>query len=582
MRSVYQRFALIFMAVGVLIFPTGVQAQIESRTEGIRSFDSRIEIQPSGSLIITETIDFYTPTPRHGIYRQIPYRYNRDGWRFTTRVDQVQVRADGDRVDVEQSTDGKFLELKIGDADETFTGSKQYTIRYRVTQAVQATANNTPELYWDIVGESWQLPIAHTTATVISPSEFTSLLCYSGPFGSDDGECALTPSGSRTIQLQYDQEITYGDNVTVQLGLDPAGLVQAPSTSDRAWWWFKDHWPMALLFVAPGFMLRAYWKHGRDWWYGGSLHLPSTTSPLRQYLPWALPSTPMSYEPPKDVSPGEAGILLNEKSDPTFLVAEILELAHRGHLKVERRDKKKYWFVKLSPKKSALPLNPAQTLLLDGIFASGDEVSLETLKGTFYTTAQKVQQQMEQQLLERGLVVGKPSAIRTKWLILGMVSSGVLCAVAVALLNPFVPLIVIPIEIVALIICFACGWAMPARTAAGSNLAWHIKGLQKTIQRGAWREKIKEKHLFVEEVLPFAVALGVVKQLTRDLKDLNLKPPEYANALVHNGFVSSSLVNSFSSSAASSFAPPSSSSSGWSGGGGSSGGGGGGGGGGSW
>jgi uncharacterized membrane protein YgcG len=290
----------------------------------------------------------------------------------------------------------------------------------------------------------------------------------------------------------------------------------------------------------------------------------------------------MSYEPPEDLSPGEASILLQEHVTPVAVVAEILDLARKKYLTLERRGKKEYWFVQTSPSRNSAPLSEAQQTLLDGIFAGRKEVSLETLKGTFYTTVQKVQQQLEAQLVSKKMVSGKPSTVRGSWIALGVTSSMLTGFLAGGLLSPFLPALFWILAGLAVIICLACGFAMPHRTAAGSNATWKLKGLQKTIQRGAWREKIKEKHLFIEEVLPFAVALGVVKQLSRDLKNLHIQPPEYAQALIANGMLSNSLVQGFSSTATQSFSPPSSSSSGWSGGGGSSGGGGGGGGGGSW
>lgn len=90
-----------------------------------------------------------------------------------------------------------------------------------------------------------------------------------------------------------------------------------------------------------------------------------------------------------------------------------------------------------------------------------------------------------------------------------------------------------------------------------------------------------EKHLFIEEILPFAVALNVVDQLSRDMKELGLEPPKYMGG---TNFGTAAFVSSFTSDlgAGLTYNPSSSSSGGGGFGGGSSGGGGGGGGGGSW
>jgi len=119
---------------------------------------------------------------------------------------------------------------------------------------------------------------------------------------------------------------------------------------------------------------------------------------------------------------------------------------------------------------------------------------------------------------------------------------------------------------------------MPQKTAVGNNLWMQVRGLKQSINYGKWREIIKEKNLFIEEVLPFAVSLGVIDRLAKDMKDLDIEPPDYFHAGA-SGSLSQDFVSQFNNDMNSSIAyNPSSSSSGGS----FSGGGGGGGGGGSW
>jgi uncharacterized membrane protein YgcG len=132
---------------------------------------------------------------------------------------------------------------------------------------------------------------------------------------------------------------------------------------------------------------------------------------------------------------------------------------------------------------------------------------------------------------------------------------------------------------------------MPKRKAWGYSLFRQSMGLKHYLEIGKWREEIAEKNLFVGEMLPLAIALGVVDKLANDMKELGIKPPNYMGNFTTAAFVHD--FNRFSSTAATNLttAPQSShwsGSSSWSGGsgfscgGGFSGGGGGGGGGGSW
>jgi len=104
---------------------------------------------------------------------------------------------------------------------------------------------------------------------------------------------------------------------------------------------------------------------------------------------------------------------------------------------------------------------------------------------------------------------------------------------------------------------------------------------------GKWREEITEKNLFFEEILPLAMALGIVDKLTKEMADLGVEPPKYFQGIALASFGHD--FGSFNALASSNLnsSPVSSGKSSWSGGsgfsgGGSAGGGFGGGGGGSW
>jgi uncharacterized membrane protein len=137
------------------------------------------------------------------------------------------------------------------------------------------------------------------------------------------------------------------------------------------------------------------------------------------------------------------------------------------------------------------------------------------------------------------------------------------------------------------VISFFFALSMPRRTAWGYSLKRQIVGLAWYLEKGKWRHEVSEKHLFIEEILPLAVTLGVVDKLTQDMKDLELSPPKYFAGTNMTTFGSD--LGRFETTTTSSLlsTPGGKGSSSWSGGsgfsgGGSSGGGFGGGGGGSW
>jgi uncharacterized membrane protein len=179
-----------------------------------------------------------------------------------------------------------------------------------------------------------------------------------------------------------------------------------------------------------------------------------------------------------------------------------------------------------------------------------------------------------------------PEEARNKWTLMGFI----VYVIGYFIVNLFVvtsgnagPLVPLALSVIPSLVAI---FSMPRRTPAGYALYRQIKGLKYFLKVGKWRHQIAEKHLFIEEILPLAVALGVVDKLAQDMKELDLKPPSYVSGFSAATFYSdfSGFTNSSSSTFISS---PGGTAAGWSGGsgfggGGGAGGGGGGGGGGGW
>ncbi len=68
---------------------------------------------------------------------------------------------------------------------------------------------------------------------------------------------------------------------------------------------------------------------------------------------------------------------------------------------------------------------------------------------------------------------------------------------------------------------------MVAKTAKGYNFYRQAVSLRWFIEKGKWREEIAEKRLFLSEVLPLAITLGVVKKLAKEMEALGVGSPEY-------------------------------------------------------
>lgn len=591
MKKVLSILTFLILSVWYTSLSSPVQAQL---SEQIDLFHSEITINQDTSLTIKEKIDYRTTLDKHGIYRYFPISYNRDGVKAVLRISELSVVDEtGKKIPYERSYDNAFLTLKIGDPDSTFTGRKTYLISYKVEKAINQFDTHA-ELYWDITGEGWQIPITQSQALIRSPfAKIEKSDCFTGAVGGNDGMCQDQFVSDEEVTFNYYKQINYGDNMTVAIALSKNNQLIFPSQWDNFWSWLWYNWSLLVVPLPLLIMGWWWWKKGRDVTFISanvfdvSVDRPSRLAPLAMTA-----REPFVYEPLKDLTPGEAGALLNEKVDPQDVVAEILELARKKYLKIEVIEAKKLWglstsrdyqMTKLKEAHASLP--DVQQYLQQQLFKTKDVVTVSGLKGTFYTAMQSASAKIEKALVERQIYTHSPSSARA-WAFAVYSACAVGSVVLVA--NQLVPLQIFwPLVLIAIQVPFGLllAYNMPQKTAVGHNLWLQARGLRKTIKYGKWREEVKEKNLFIEEVLPFAVALGVVHQLAQQMKDLNLEPPKYlqtSNLATWNTY---DFVSGFSHEVSSglSYNPSSSSSSGGSGfSGGSSGGGGGGGGGGSW
>src|SRR5690606_23613471 len=87
-----------------------------------------------------------------------------------------------------EATADHGLSVRIGDPDVTISGEHTYEIRYTIDGAI-ATYETGPELYWNITGHDWTVPI-HDVAVTVRGAEDVSLsteqVCYVGVFGSTE------------------------------------------------------------------------------------------------------------------------------------------------------------------------------------------------------------------------------------------------------------------------------------------------------------------------------------------------------------------------------------------------------------
>jgi len=559
---------LLFLALSA----TSLSAQ---RSYSIERFDARIRVNADASIDVTESITAQFVGSYNGLFRVIPIKYrNAQGLNWTLGVSLQSARDDqGHDLRTETSRQGASIKYKVW-IPGAVNATKTLVLRYHATNGLRFFDEHD-ELYWNVTGDEWEVPIRATTAEIDLPGGAAGLraIAFNGVYGASARDARVTIDGP-VVRITMPHALEYHEGLTAVVGWDK-GLVTAPTVTDRAMEAATSNWP--LVIPIPVFLL-VFWR----WWRRGR-------DPRRRPIA-------VQYEPPAGVSPGEAGTLLDNTVDMRDITATLVDLAVRGYLRIEELQNPKlfglfggattYTLYRLKP---ADGLAGHERVVFDGIFSHGDHVPLDELKDEFYTQLGPTRDAIYNQLKGSGFYQNRPDKVKQTWLGCGigfaiLIGVGGAFVAAAFLLTP-VSFVIAAIVSGIILVIFA--QIMPARTEAGTRTLEHVLGFEEFLRRveseNLKRIIVGHPELF-DKYLPYAMAFGVERQFARAFEGIYTQAPQwYVGPSMMNfnvGHFSSSVSHlSTVASTTMSSSPRSSSGSGF-GGGGSSGGGGGGGGGG--
>ncbi len=546
------------------------------RSYSIEGFDAQIRVNRDASTDVIETITARFVGSYNGLFRTIPIKYrNAQGLNWTLGVSLQSARDDAGRnLRTETTREGANIKFKVW-IPGAMNATRTLVLRYHATNGLRFFDEHD-ELYWNVTGDQWEVPIRAATAEIALPSGATGLraIAFNGMYGSTARDARVSIDGN-VVRIVMPHALDYHEGLTAVVGWDK-GLVTAPTAADRAMETASSNWP--LLIPIPVFLF-AFWRwrrNGRD--------------PRRRPIA-------VQYEPPASVSPAEAGTLLDNSADMRDITATLVDLAVRGYMRIEEQQNPKllglfgggtsYTFHRL---KTAEGLTPHERVVFDGIFGlHGDQVQLDELKDEFYKQLSPIRDAIFTQLTGSGFYQRRPDKVKQVW-----IGCGIGAAVLIGVGGSFVaaaflltPVSFIIAAVVSGIILLIFAQIMPARTDAGSRTLEHVLGFEEFLRRvesdNLKRVILNHPELF-DKYLPYAMAFGVERQFARAFEGIYTEPPRwYVGPSVMNfnvGHFSSSMSHLSTVAATTMSSSPRSSSGSGFGGGGSSGGGGGGGGGG--
>ena len=505
----------------LLLLPARSRAEFFS----IASFRSDIEVRDDSSLRITETIVTVFHRQRHGLFRDIPFRYTDElGKESFTPVRVISVRdASGNPWKHKVERSGGFVRVRIGDPDKFVEGRQVYVIEYSVENAVLSFPDHD-ELYWNITGNGWDVPIGPASAYVAVAAGNRSLevrtRCFTGPRGSREQACTVSPSPNGAAFVST-RAFGPGEGMTVVLGWEK-GIVRPVSP------WKTHAYRLDLavnwVFLAPlltlAYMLVRWYREGRD---------PSAKGPRV-----------VAYGPPEEngrpLLPAEMGVLLDERFDPRDITASVVNLAVKGRITIEERvipgllfDKTDYVIKKTKGPGAELP--PFEALLMERLFLGYDpEVSVSDLKQEFFRNIEDLKKSVFEGLEQRKLFGANPLAVTEKYRFRGFLiffaGGGLaLLATKIGLLEGTSPVVA---AILSGAVVFLFAPYMPVKTVKGVKTLGEIRGFEEFLSRTERDrlERMKDANLF-ERCLPYAIALGVSERWAKAFEGIRQEPPRW-------------------------------------------------------
>ena len=476
---------------------------------------------------------------------------------------------DGEDTPFTENESSGELTIKIGDPDRTISGVHTYKIEYLVGGALFYRENGT-ELYWNVTGNDWEVPIQLAEAHISDPENVATgqHYCYFGTVGSTD-ECDVTTTATSTIFTA--KNLAAGEGLTIAKALDS-------SLVDRQVIEHFSLWPLWLV----GALL---WLVGLIWFsYRHTVEHKTNSSIVAQ------------YEPYEDFKPMYTGVLFDGRVDPEDITAGIVYLAERGFFKIKHTGKKTFIFFETNDYEIGLlrPYTDLETdaertlftLIFDKDAAIGSSILLselakDTSKQTEnYKLITELRAAVEADLLKYGF-------FEYRWRKLFMVAGGLLVSLLVLLGLNFVvgadmtPPIVISI-FTFIISAITLAVVYRRRTRKGYEALDYLKGFKDFLsvtdkERFKFHNAPKKSPEQFMAYLPYAIAFGVEKEWAEVFKDISIPEPSWydGQGSTFSAVYLSQSLGTFGTSVASASSTASS-------GGGSSGGGAGGGGGGSW
>lgn len=505
-------------------------------SDTITRFDVHAVVDKDGVFTVTQTIDMAFAYSGHGIYA---WYITRQGYDDTQdrRINYTNFKVSsptGAPTWMETSTGDKHISLRIGDPDRSVTGTQTYVITYTASGIVNphVIQSGMDEIYWNVVGTAWEVPIENISITIESPSDVQQTICYTG---SDyKAPCTNHTAEGRVASFHQDS-LNPGQGFAV-VGGWPVGsfpgatLDLVPSSQnpfDLASGGAKAAGGAGVLSVIAGFLLTRINKRGRDEQFANvTPGMVPVTGDKVEIKYEEVKDAAVQFQPPQGIPPRLVSAVVREGTSDDDITATIIDLAVRGYLHFEQGEGSDFTIRRTSLEPHGL--TAVEQRIYDGLFSLGPVVTRATMSSQgFYSTYQSFQSLTSKEFNAQGWYKSSPRAVVSAWRIGGLLIALMGGAGAVFVGGQFarngllgvgwmaIPFILLGLGMMAL------AKRMPVRTAVGSAVAIQSFGFKKYLETAEAKQiKWEEGQDIFSQYLPYAIGFGCADRWAKIFEEL--------------------------------------------------------------
>lgn len=507
-RGIVLRWSVLLAVIALALSPVGAA---QAKSAAWQRYDVDITVQPDGSLRVVETqvIEFQGGPFREG-FAEIPLE-GADGVTDVSVSEPGQAYQPGSGYSYSHYEDGSNLVIEWSfppASNETRTFLVSYTIHGAVRQY-----DPGDKIRFMAISPENDFPVESSTITVHLPP--------GGPVIDDPDSIGApmewqTGLDNQTVTYTTTRGVNAYEGVAVEL-VFRHGAVTGPKPSWQAEFDRQENFEqnvkpwidlglwgiaLALLVGLPGALYLIWYLFGRD---PGPGLTPDYIS-----------------QPPSDLPPGLAGVLVDEKADLRDLTATLIDLARRGFVALEETESPAAFGAVskiFTLRKTGAPagLRGYEQMLYDALFGASETVNLSSLPARFFSRLPAIESAMYSETVKAGLFRAHPEEVRSGYriggvllvalgLLVGCAATGLASDLTGALICPFIPVVLFGGGLLAL------SGAMPARTRKGADETAKWRAFQKYLGNIQQYKDLAVAADQFEKYLPYAIGFGLERR----------------------------------------------------------------------